>query len=148
MDFFNAEALYPGLILYGASGDGCAFFRKPMFLNDLRLFSRFSALSSVSPDCPLCTSPLNPLGAHSALTRRSSPVWGSCFERNHLFWIFSMLRPCTQGLFYTAYPETVAPFFVNQAKIWTYGRSPLVCILDLALCHDRFQPCCWPDLHP
>ena len=33
-----------------------------------------------------------------------------------------MLRPCTQGLFCTAHPETAAPFFVTSLKIRVYGN--------------------------
>jgi len=38
------------------------------------------------------------------------------------FFVFLKRRPCTEGLFYTAHPETAAPFFVITLKIKVYGN--------------------------
>ena len=45
------------------------------------------------------------------------------------FFDFLKRRPCTEGLFYTAHPETAAPFFVTSFKIGVYG-NPWVAPLD------------------
>ena len=55
------------------------------------------------------------------------------------FFVFLKRRPCTEGLFYTAHPETAAPFFVTALKIKVYGNSKDLSPLDRGLATAETQ---------
>ena len=58
-------------------------------------------------------SDLNPAPSSLLLLLCSLLLWATLLKINPYFQKKDRSRPCTQGIFCTAYPEMVAPFFVS-----------------------------------